>query len=84
MTSLTAPSPWEYLTVFVSGVLDFPETVEREVALEWAGKSITQQLNEYAEQGWEVLDMRWLSDLELMVTFRRPPSDGVSEDEEQA
>ena len=71
---------WEYLTVFISGALDFPETVEREVALDWAGKSITQQLNEYAGLGWEVLDLRWLSDIELMVTFKRPGGNDQIED----
>jgi hypothetical protein len=63
---------WEYLTLYLSGELDFPETVTREVKLSWAGKAITQQLNERAAQGWEIIDLRWLSDVELMVTFRRP------------
>jgi hypothetical protein len=72
--SLTARKPitWEYLTLYLSGQLDFPETVARDVVLTWAGKAITQQLNEYAAQGWELIDLRWLSDLELMVTFKRP------------
>jgi hypothetical protein len=64
-------STWEYLTLYLSGELDFPETVEREVKLGWAGKAITQQLNERAAQGWEIIDLRWLSDVELMVTFKR-------------
>ena len=62
---------WEYLTVFLSGALDFPDTVDRSETLTWAGKSITQQLNERAQQGWEITDLRWLSDIELMVTFKR-------------
>ncbi len=62
---------WEYLTLYLSGELDFPETVAREVMLSWAGKAITQQLNERAAQGWEIIDLRWLSDVELMVTFKR-------------
>ncbi len=62
---------WEYLTVFVSGALDFPETVDRAETLAWAGKSITQQLNERAQQGWEIIDLRWLSDTDLMVVFKR-------------
>ena len=64
-------STWEYLTLYLSGELDFPETVAREVQLTWAGKAISQQLNEYAAQGWELIDLRWLSDVELMVTFKR-------------
>jgi hypothetical protein len=63
---------WEYLTVYISGVLEFPESVNRQEALIWAGKAITQQLNEYAAQGWEVIDLVWLSDKEVMVTFKRP------------
>lgn len=63
---------WEYLTVYLSGVLDFPEAVGRTEQLIWAGKSLTQQLNEHAAQGWEIIDLRWLSELEMMVTFRRP------------
>lgn len=62
---------WEYLTVYISGDLDFPHTVDRSVTLEWAGKSISQQLNAYASQGWAVLDLRWLSETELMVTMQR-------------
>jgi len=62
---------WEYLTIFLSGALDFPDPVDRVETLSWAGKSITQQLNEHARQGWEIIDLRWLSDIELMVTFRR-------------
>ena len=70
----TGPEPvltWEYLTLYLTGELDFPATVEREVMLSWAGKAITQQLNERAAQGWEIIDLRWLSDVELMVTFKR-------------
>ena len=63
---------WEYLTVYLSGNLDFPETVGRAEELGWASKSITQQLNERAEKGWELLDMVWLSDREVMATFKRP------------
>ncbi len=63
---------WTYLTVYISGVLDFPETVQRPDTLTWAGKAITQQLNEYAAQGWEVLSMIWISEREAMVTFKRP------------
>jgi hypothetical protein len=63
---------WEYLTVYLSGELEFPEAMDRQVTLEWAGKSISQQLNEHAAHGWELIDLRWLSDLELMVTFKRP------------
>ncbi len=62
---------WEYLTTFISGALDFPETVDRSEMLRWAGKSIAQQLNAHAEDGWEVIDQHWLSDIEVMVTFRR-------------
>ncbi len=62
---------WKYLTTYISGALDFPDTVEREVTLDWAGKSISQQLNAIAAQGWEVIDLRWLSDIDLMVTFKR-------------
>jgi len=50
---------WKYLTVYLSGTLDFPETVERYELLTWASKSITQQINELATQGWEILDMHW-------------------------
>ncbi len=67
---------WKYLTVYLSGTLDFPETVERYELLTWASKSITQQINELATQGWEILDMHWLSEVELMVTFRRPAEVG--------
>ena len=70
-TGPDAASTWEYLTLYLSGELDFPATVEREVKLSWAGKAITQQLNERAALGWEIIDLRWLSDVELMVTFRR-------------
>jgi hypothetical protein len=42
---------WEYLTIFLSGALDFPDPVDRVETLSWAGKSITQQLNEHARQG---------------------------------
>lgn len=66
---------WEYLTTYISGALDFPDTVEREVTLDWASKSISQQLNAIAAQGWEVIDLRWLSDIDLMVTFKRAVDD---------
>lgn len=65
---------FEYLTLYISGELDFPNTVDRGVTLEWAGKSISQQINAYATQGWAVLDLHWLSETELMVTFQRPAS----------
>ena len=74
---MTAPKPpvraqgWDYLTVYLSGALDFPDRVEREVVLGWAGKALTQQLNEHAARGWEIIDLRWLSDVEIMVTFKR-------------
>ncbi len=77
----TAPEPvpqppdhpviWRYLTVYLSGVLDFPDTVERAESLKWAGRALSQQLNEYARQGWDVVSIHWLSDVELMVIFRR-------------
>jgi len=63
---------WEYLMVYLSGELDFPDAVERDERLAWAGKSLTQQLNERAAQGWEIIDLRWLAEIELLVTFRRP------------
>ncbi len=69
---------WEYLTVYISGELDFPETVDRAVTLEWAGKSISQQINAYAAQGWMVLDLRWLTETELMLTLQRPAGSGAS------
>ena len=62
---------WEYLTVYLSGELEFPGEVDRQETLSWAGKSITVQLNEFAVLGWELVDLRWLSELELMVTFKR-------------
>lgn len=62
---------WEYLTTYISGELDFPDTVARSEVMIWAGKSISQQLNEHAAHGWEIMDLRWLSDTELMVTFKR-------------
>lgn len=68
---------WEYLTVYLSGELDFPAEVDRHETLSWAGKSLTQQLNEYAAIGWELIDLRWLSDLEMMVTFRRVRRDNT-------
>lgn len=71
MTEPDHAQHWEYLTVYLSGELDFPAEVQRQETLAWAGKSITQQLNEYAVFGWELIDQRWLSDLELMVTFKR-------------
>lgn len=61
----------EYLTVYISGALDFPETVGRAEELLWASKSITQQINEHAAQGWQILHMEWLSEKEVMVTFQR-------------
>jgi len=63
---------WEYLTVYLSGELNFPEIVDRAVTREWAGKSISQQINAYAAQGWAVLDLHWLAETELMVTLQRP------------
>ena len=73
---------WEYLTVYLSGELDFPDTVERGERLAWAGKSLTQQLNERAAQGWEIIDLRWLAEIDLMVTFRRPLASQAREDQE--
>lgn len=63
---------WEYLTRYISGALGFPDTVGRDETLNWASKSISQQLNDVAARGWEVIDLRWLSDIDLMVTFKRP------------
>jgi predicted secreted hydrolase len=63
---------WEYLTVYLADDLDFPSEVDRHEALSWASKSITQQINAHAAQGWEVFDLHWLSDTELMITFKRP------------
>ena len=63
---------WDYKTAYLSGALDFPETVDRSEQLSWASKALTQQINEHAALGWEVLDLHWLSDVELMVTFKRP------------
>lgn len=74
----TAPA-WEYLTLYLSGELDFPEPVTRDVMLTWAGKAITQQLNECALEGWEIIDLRWLSEIELMVTFKRLTQNGLEE-----
>ncbi|HEX3054299.1 MAG TPA: hypothetical protein VHP83_26825 [Aggregatilineaceae bacterium] len=71
MTKSLEPS-WEYLTVYISGSLDFPDTAPRTEVLSWAGKSITQQLNTYAVQGWELFNMFWVSDIEAMATFKRP------------
>ena len=62
---------WEYLTVYLSGELDFPDVVDHQEVMSWAGKSITQQINEHAALGWELIDLRWLSDLDMMVTFKR-------------
>ena len=77
---------WEYLTAFISGALDFPEEVSRTESLLWASVSITQQLNEHAASGWELMDIRWLSDREAMTTFRRPAqnSTGNAPDEAEA
>lgn len=63
---------WEYLTAYLAGGLDFPNEVERAEELAWVSKSITQQLNDHAEQGWEIRDLHWLSERELLVTFQRP------------
>jgi hypothetical protein len=73
---------WEYLTLYLSGELDFPDTVKRAEALAWAGKSLTQQLNEHAARGWEIIDLRWLSDVELMVTFKRPAQSGPEDEQD--
>lgn len=62
---------WEYLTVYLSGSLDFPDAVARQDELAWASKALTQQLNDHAAQGWELMDMQWLSDREVMATFKR-------------
>lgn len=62
---------WEYLTTYISGALDFPDSVARDESLSWASKSISHQLNDIAAQGWEVIDLRWLSEIDLMVTFKR-------------
>lgn len=70
---------WEYLTVYLSGALDFPEAVSRAEVFGWAGKSLTQQLNEQAELGWELMDITWLSELEMMATFKRPVHDTGTE-----
>lgn len=67
----TRVQQWEYLTVYLSGELDFPEAVDHQEVMSWAGKSITQQINEHAALGWELIDLRWLSDLDMMVTFKR-------------
>jgi hypothetical protein len=77
-----AAPTWEYLTLYLSGELDFPDTVAREVMLTWAGKAITQQLNERAAEGWEIIDLRWLSEIELMVTFKRPAQDESEENDQ--
>lgn len=82
MTPAGIPPQWEYLTVFLSGTLDFPEKVSRDERLAWAGVSITQQLNERAAQGWEMIDINWLSDTEVMCTFKRVAiTPGASEDD---
>jgi hypothetical protein len=62
---------WQYLTAYISGLLEFPDVVSRPEMLAWASKSITQQLNEYAAQGWELIDLEWISEREVMVTFQR-------------
>ncbi len=74
---------WEYRTVYLSGALDFPEIVDRPERLTWAGKALTQQINEQTAQGWEVLDLHWLTDVELMVTFKRPVSSSRTRSERQ-
>jgi hypothetical protein len=66
---------WQYLTAYISGQLDFPEAVSRTEMLAWASKSITQQLNEYAVQGWELIDLEWISEREVMATFQRMAAD---------
>ncbi len=71
---------WEYLTAYLAGGLDFPNEVERAEELAWVSKSITQQLNDHAEQGWEIIDLHWLSERELMVTFQRPINPDEIED----
>ena len=71
---------WEYLTVYISGELDFPNSVDRAVTLEWAGKSISQQINAYAAQGWAVLDLHWLTETELMLTLQRPAAPDAGSD----
>lgn len=71
---------WEYLIVYIADDLDFPHEVDRHEALSWAGKSITQQINAHAAHGWEVFDLHWLSDTELMVTFKRPVHTEPNED----
>lgn len=68
---MTPKPTWEYLTTFLTGHLDFPDAVERSESLTWAGKSLTQQINDHAARGWEVIDLHWLSDKEVMVTFKR-------------
>ncbi len=73
---------WEYLTTYISGTLDFPDTVERDERLHWSGKSISQQINAFAEEGWEMIDQHWLSEIELMVTFKRVAQDGSREIED--
>lgn len=65
----------EYLTAYLSGALDFPNEVDRVEEFGWVSKSITQQLNDHAALGWEILDLHWLSDRELMVIFQRPIDD---------
>jgi len=74
---------WEYRVEYLSGALEFPDTVDQGETLAWAGKALSQQLNDYAVLGWEVMDVRWVSDLEMMVIFKRPQSpdaeDGSSE-----
>jgi hypothetical protein len=69
---VTPVQAWEYLTVYLSGILEFPDTVSSQEMFTWAGKALTQQLNDHASLGWEIIDMRWLSDKEVMVTFKRP------------
>ncbi|MBN1680919.1 MAG: hypothetical protein JW966_11570 [Anaerolineae bacterium] len=71
---------WEYLTTYLSGLLDFPDSVDEAEALAWASKSITQQLNEYARLGWEVIDIRWITNMELMITFKRAVQADAADD----
>ncbi len=70
---------WEYLTTYISGALEFPEEVGRDVTLDWASKSISQQINAIAMQGWELIDLRWVTDIELMVTFKRAVPDNTDD-----
>ncbi|NDJ78809.1 MAG: hypothetical protein GYB65_21370 [Chloroflexi bacterium] len=72
---------WDYLTVYMSGALDFPDSVDRVESLSWAGKSLSHQLNEYAALGWTVRDVHWISDIEIMVIFQRPAPENHRDEE---